>query len=79
MTNSQGEEVTTYKGKADILAAHFFLEPKPADLSDLLRARYPDPFPDPKHLPKSMQIHPSSDPSQTLYSMPLETTPPKPL
>jgi hypothetical protein len=45
MTNSQGEEVTTYKGKADILAAHFFPEPKPADLSDLLRARYPDPFP----------------------------------
>ncbi|KYG39864.1 hypothetical protein M433DRAFT_9743 [Acidomyces richmondensis BFW] len=46
MTNSQGEEVTTYKGKADLLAGHFFPEPKPADLSDLQGTRYPEPFPD---------------------------------
>jgi hypothetical protein len=45
LTNSQGEEVTTYKGKADLLAGHFFPEPKPADLSDLQGTRYPEPFP----------------------------------
>jgi len=45
MTNSQGEEITTYKGKADLLAGHFFPEPKLADLSDLQGTSYPEPFP----------------------------------